>query len=39
MKRFPYFFCVFFLFYNCAVKPVENACDMSGSLFFTDLYY
>ncbi|EMY15762.1 FG-GAP repeat protein [Leptospira weilii str. Ecochallenge] len=37
MKRFPYFLCAYFLFYNCAVKPVKNACDISGSLFYKSL--
>ncbi|EMO32056.1 FG-GAP repeat protein [Leptospira santarosai str. HAI821] len=37
MKRFSYFLCGFFLFYDCAVKPVENVCDTSGSLFYKSL--
>ncbi|WP_061247993.1 FG-GAP-like repeat-containing protein [Leptospira alstonii] len=38
MKRFPYFFLVFILLHNCAIKSMENACDPSGSLFYKSLF-
>ncbi|PJZ56349.1 FG-GAP repeat domain-containing protein [Leptospira barantonii] len=34
MNRFFYILCALPFFFHCSVKPLENACDISSSLFF-----
>ncbi|RHX94843.1 hypothetical protein DLM76_05740 [Leptospira yasudae] len=38
MNRFFYLLCALPFFYHCAVKSMENVCDISGSLFYKTLF-